>query len=43
MRDVVGRIAQFKTEVPTGGTIEERLARVAIAVLIGYWTTKEWR
>jgi AcrR family transcriptional regulator len=33
MRDVVGRIAQFKTEVPTGGTIEERLARVAIAVL----------
>ena len=34
MRDVIGRIAQFKDRVPAGGgTIEERLARVAIALL----------
>src|SRR5579863_6445104 len=34
MGEVVGRIAQFKNQVPAGdGTIEERLKRVAIAML----------
>jgi AcrR family transcriptional regulator len=34
MRDVVDRITQFKSRVPAeGGTIEERLARVATALL----------
>jgi AcrR family transcriptional regulator len=42
MRDVVGRIAQFKDEVPAGGgTIEERLTRVAIAML--QWTLESER
>jgi AcrR family transcriptional regulator len=36
MRDVVGRIAEFKSDVPPGGTIEERLARVATAMM--HWT-----
>ena len=36
MRDVVGRIAQFKNEVPAGGTIEQRLVRVATAMM--HWT-----
>ena len=36
MRDVVSRIAEFKSNVPASGTIEERLARVAIAML--KWT-----
>jgi AcrR family transcriptional regulator len=36
MRDVVSRIAEFKSDVPPGGTIEERLARVSIAML--KWT-----
>jgi AcrR family transcriptional regulator len=31
MSDVVSRITQFTGEVPTGGTIEERLARLATA------------
>src|SRR5262249_28103698 len=35
-RDVVSRIAQFKGEVPTGATIEERLARLATAAV--HWT-----
>jgi AcrR family transcriptional regulator len=36
MRDVVGRIAEFKNDVPAVGTIDERLVRVAIAML--HWT-----
>jgi AcrR family transcriptional regulator len=36
MRDVVSRIAEFKSDVPAGGAIEERLARVAIAMM--KWT-----
>jgi AcrR family transcriptional regulator len=32
-RDVVSRITQFKGEVPTGATIEERLARLATAMV----------
>ena len=41
MRDVVGRIAQFKSDVSTDGTIEERLVRVAIAML--QWTLESER
>lgn len=41
MRDVVGRIAQFKSDVSTDGTIEERLVRVAIAML--HWTLESDR
>jgi AcrR family transcriptional regulator len=33
MRDVISRITQFNTEVPTGGTTEERLTRLAVALL----------
>jgi AcrR family transcriptional regulator len=33
MRDVVGRIAQFKSEVSTEGAIEERMVRLALALL----------
>jgi len=33
MHDVVSRIEHFKGEVPTGATIEERLASLAIALL----------
>src|SRR5580692_12226249 len=33
MRDVISRITQFNPEVPTGGTTEERLTRLAIALL----------
>jgi AcrR family transcriptional regulator len=40
-RDVLSRIAQFNSETPTGGTIEERLARVAIAML--HWTLEDER
>ena len=40
-RDVLSRIAQFNSETPTGGTIEERLARVAIAML--HWTLENER
>ena len=36
MRDVVSRIAEFKSDVRPGGTIEERLARVSIAMV--KWT-----
>jgi AcrR family transcriptional regulator len=36
MRDIVSRIEQFKIEVPTGTTIEERLANAGIALL--NWT-----
>jgi AcrR family transcriptional regulator len=36
MRDIVSRIEQFKIEVPTGATIEERLANAGIALL--NWT-----
>jgi AcrR family transcriptional regulator len=35
-RDVLSRIVQFNTEVPTGGTIEQRLAHVGVALL--HWT-----
>src|SRR3984885_16298005 len=35
-RDVLSRIAQFNTMVPTGGTIEQRLAHVGVALL--HWT-----
>lgn len=35
-RDVVSRITQFKGEVPTGATVEERLARLATATV--HWT-----
>lgn len=41
MRDVVGRIAQFRTEVPNEGTIEQRLAAVATALL--QWTLESDR
>jgi AcrR family transcriptional regulator len=42
MRDVVGRIAQFKSDdVPTGEAIEQRLVRVAIAML--QWTLESDR
>jgi len=41
MRDVVGRIAQFKSDVSADGTIEERLVRVAIAML--QWTLESER
>jgi len=41
MRDVVGRIGQFKNEAPNEGTIEERLARVATALL--QWTLESER
>ena len=40
-RDVLSRIAQFNSETPTGGTIEGRLARVAIAML--HWTLENER
>src|SRR5580704_7966199 len=40
-RDVLCRIAQFHSEAPTGGTIEGRLARVAIAML--HWTLENER
>ena len=40
-RDVLSRIAQFNTEAPSEGTIEERLARVAIAML--HWTLENER
>jgi AcrR family transcriptional regulator len=40
-RDVLSRIAQFNSEAPTGGTIEERLARVGIALL--HWTLENER
>jgi AcrR family transcriptional regulator len=33
MRDVVSRIEQFKGDVPSGGTPEERLASLALAIL----------
>jgi AcrR family transcriptional regulator len=33
MRDVISRITQFNPEVPTGGTTEERLTRLAVALL----------
>src|SRR5262249_18157331 len=33
MRDVVSRIEQFKTDVPTEATTEERLATAAVAAL----------
>ena len=41
MRDVVGRIAQFKSDVPTGEAIEQRLVQVAIAML--QWTLESDR
>jgi AcrR family transcriptional regulator len=40
-RDVLSRIAQFNTEAPTEGTIEERLVRVGIALL--HWTLENER
>ena len=33
MRDVLSRITEFKTEVPTGATIEERFTSAAIILL----------
>src|ERR1700748_3582137 len=33
MRDVISRIAQFNTDVPTGGSVEARLTRLATALL----------
>jgi len=41
MRDVVSRIAEFKSDVPASGTIEERLTRVAIAMM--KWTLESER
>jgi AefR-like transcriptional repressor, C-terminal domain len=41
MRDVVSRIEHFKGEVPTGATIEERLASLAITMLD--WTLADER
>jgi AcrR family transcriptional regulator len=40
-RDVLSRIAQFNTEAPREGTIEERLAHVGIALL--HWTLENER
>jgi AcrR family transcriptional regulator len=40
-RDVLSRITQFKGELPTGGTIEERLARLATAAV--HWTLETER
>jgi len=40
-RDVVYRITQFKGEVPTGATIEERLASLATAAM--HWTLETER
>ena len=40
-RDVVSRITQFKGEVPTGPTIEERLASLATAAV--HWTLETER
>jgi AcrR family transcriptional regulator len=40
-RDVLSRIAQFSSEAPAGGTIEERLARMGIALLD--WTLENER
>jgi AcrR family transcriptional regulator len=40
-RDVLCRIAQFHSEAPTGGTIEERLVRTGIALL--HWTLENER
>src|SRR3984957_792723 len=40
-RDVLSRIAQFNTKVPTGGTIEQRLAHVGVALL--RWTLENER
>ena len=36
MRDIVSRITRFKSEVPTGATIEKRLANLAAAAV--HWT-----
>jgi AcrR family transcriptional regulator len=41
MRDIISRITQFNSEVPTGGTIEERLTRLARGVL--QWTLDDAR
>jgi AcrR family transcriptional regulator len=40
-REVLSRIAQFSTEAPTGGTVEQRLARVGIDLL--HWTLENER
>jgi AcrR family transcriptional regulator len=40
-RDVVSRITQFKGEVPTGATIEERLTNLATAAV--HWTLETER
>jgi AcrR family transcriptional regulator len=40
-RDVLSRIAQFNSETPTEGTIEERLAHMGIALL--HWTLENER
>jgi AcrR family transcriptional regulator len=40
-RDVVSRITQFKGELPTGATIEERLANLATAAV--HWTLETER
>src|SRR5262245_46399807 len=40
-RDVVSRITQFKSELPTGATIEERLASLATAAV--HWTLETER
>jgi AcrR family transcriptional regulator len=40
-RDVLSRIAQFSSVAPTGGTIEQRLARVGVALL--HWTLENER
>ncbi len=40
-RDVLSRIAQFNTEAPSEGTIEERLTHAAIALL--HWTLENER
>jgi AcrR family transcriptional regulator len=39
--DVISRITQFSREVPTGGTIEERLTRVGITLL--HWVLEDER
>jgi AcrR family transcriptional regulator len=41
MREVISRITQFNSEVPTGGTSEERLTRLATALL--HWVLDDER
>jgi AcrR family transcriptional regulator len=43
MRDIVSRISQFKIEVPTGATIEERFASAGVGLLRWTLVTERFR